>query len=72
MRLSPPMATFEGTLASTTGISPPGDVVEIGLLLPTTWANSLLEMSKRRGQSVSHILRGLVDRALDDDRATRL
>ncbi len=31
------------------------DVVEIGLLLPTNWANTLIELSKQRHQSVAQV-----------------
>ena len=44
-----------------------GEVVEIGLLMPASWADALLEMSKRRRQSVGQILRGMIDRELLDD-----
>jgi len=47
--------------------APPGEVVEIGLLLPASWADALLEMSKRRRQSVGQLLRSMIDRALVDD-----
>lgn len=40
------------------------DVVEIGLLLPANRAEALLALSRRRHQSVGHILRGLIDQAL--------
>lgn len=43
------------------------EVVEIGLLLPSSWAESLIEMSRRRGQSVAQLLRGMIDRALTDE-----
>jgi hypothetical protein len=46
-----------------------GDVVEIGLLLPANRADALVELSRRRQQSVGQILRGLIDRALYDDEA---
>jgi hypothetical protein len=66
------MAPIEGMYANGTGtVRSGGEVVEIGLLLPASWANGLLEMSKRRGQSVAQILRTLIDRALVDDLATR-
>jgi len=42
------------------------DVVEIGLLLPTNWANSLIELSKQRHQSVAQVLRGIIGSALHD------
>jgi hypothetical protein len=43
------------------------DVVEIGLLLPAAWAEALLKIAKRRGQSVAQILRSMIDRGLVDD-----
>jgi hypothetical protein len=61
------MAVFHGLNATKTGIPSQGDVVEIGLLLPANRADALLELSKRRHQSVAQILRGLIDRALSDD-----
>jgi len=53
------------------GTARSADVVEIGLLLPTSWADALMDMSRRRNQSVGQILRGMIDRALVDDLATR-
>lgn len=61
------MAAFQGLSASKTGTLPAGEVVEIGLLLPANRADALVELSKRRHQSVAQILRGLIDRALHDD-----
>lgn len=61
------MAPTHGTTAQTLGRPGPGEVVEIGLLLPTAWADALIEMSKRRRQSVGQILRGMIDRGLTDD-----
>jgi hypothetical protein len=49
------------------GTTGSGEVVEIGLLLPASWANTLLEMSKRRRQSVAQLLRGIIDRALVEE-----
>ncbi len=65
------MASCYGTTAKSPGMTDPGDVVEIGLLLPVAWADALLEMSKRRRQSVGELLRGMIDQALVDDHATR-
>lgn len=66
-------APFSGTPAGPAGSdgARKTDVVEIGLLLPTAWADGLVEMSRRQGRSVAQILRGLIDRALADDRASR-
>lgn len=47
------------------------EVVEIGLLLPSSWADELIEMSKHRGQSVAQILRGLIGKEISADRAER-
>ena len=64
------MAPIDGTTAQTVGRSGSEDVVEIGLLLPASWADALLEMSKRRRQSVGQILRTMIDRGLMDDEAS--
>ena len=61
------MAPSDGTFAKSSGTAASGDVVEIGLLLPAEWADALLEISKRRRQSVGQILRGMIDRGLVDD-----
>ncbi len=61
------MASIQGTTAPPIGSHESGDVVEIGLLLPTSWADALLEMSKRRRQSIGQILRTMIDRGLMDD-----
>ena len=61
------MAPSDGTTAKKLGRASTGEVVEIGLLLPASWADALLEMSKRRRQSVGQILRGMIDRELLDD-----
>jgi hypothetical protein len=42
------------------------DVVEIGLLMPMNWANTLIELSKERHQSVAQILRAIIGSALQD------
>ncbi|WP_422926866.1 hypothetical protein [Singulisphaera sp. PoT] len=60
------MAPFQSVSATKSGIFSPGEVVEIGLLLPANRAKALVELSKRRQESVAQILRGLIDRALVD------
>jgi hypothetical protein len=48
------------------------DVVEIGLLLPASRVDALIELSRKKRQSVGQILRGLIDRELlNVDRADR-
>jgi hypothetical protein len=39
----------------------PGGVVEIGLLLPAEWAAALIEISKKRQQSVGEMLRSAIE-----------
>lgn len=60
------MATVDS--ATTRNLSMPGsaEIVEIPLLLPASWADALIELSKRRRQSIAQILRGLIDQALLD------
>jgi hypothetical protein len=60
------MAVLPSTSASQISKATPPDVVEIGLLLPTSRINALIELSKKRHQSVGQILRGMIDRALMD------
>ncbi len=64
------MAPILGTSARTASKSGSGDVVEIGLLLPASWADALIEMSKKRQQSVGQILRTMIDRGLMDDQTS--
>lgn len=66
------MASIPGTSASKSGMIRYGDVVEIGLLLPANWAEALVELSKRKEQSVGQILRGMIDRGLADSESFRL
>jgi len=61
------MASMPGTKASQSGMTCYGDVVEVGLLLPANWAEALVEMSKRKQQSVGQLLRAMIDRGLSDD-----
>jgi hypothetical protein len=61
------MAASNGMSAKNLSSGMADDVVEIGLLLPASWADALLEMSKRRRQSVGQLLRGMIDRGLVDD-----
>ena len=47
-----------------------GQLIAVGLLPPATWADALLEISKRRRQSVGQILRTMIDRGIMDDRTS--
>ena len=60
------MAPFLGNDASKPRTSPflADDIVEIGLLLPANRAEALLDLSRRRHQSVGQLLRGLIDQAV--------
>jgi hypothetical protein len=46
-----------------------GGVVEINLLLPAQWAQQLMELSRRRQQSVGQIVRSMIGQALREDAA---
>ncbi len=61
------MASTDSITAKNPGTNVFGDVVEIGLLLPASWADALLEISKRRRQSVGQVLRSMIDRGLMED-----
>jgi hypothetical protein len=60
------MVAFPGTSAPEPGSDEAPDVVEIGLLLPAEHVHALIELSRRKNQSVGQILRELIDRALLD------
>jgi hypothetical protein len=61
------MASNRGTCAGRIGTNAPDAVVEIPLLLPANRVEALVDLSRRRQQSVGQILRGLIDRALSDE-----
>jgi hypothetical protein len=63
---SAPSASIPNAAASNLGSPARNDVVEISLLLPSQWADDLVELSKERGQSVGQILRSMIGQALDD------
>jgi hypothetical protein len=63
---STPSASILNAAASNVGGQRHDDVVEISLLLPSKWADDLIELSKDRGQSVGQILRSMIGQALDD------
>ncbi len=68
--LTHPEAAYSGLPAPFTGNHVPGDVVEIGLLLPADWAAALMEISRKRDESVGQLLRGVIGRALIENSAT--
>jgi hypothetical protein len=61
-----PTAPMFGGAASNVGGGGQGDVVEISLLLPSQWANDLVELSRERHQSVAQILRSMIGQALHE------
>jgi hypothetical protein len=67
--LSPPLAQNMALPAPITGNSTPNDVVEVNLLLPTKWADTLIELSNARRESVGQILRSIIRHALIDSDA---
>jgi hypothetical protein len=60
------MAPYQSTSAPEFSTSSPPDVIEVGLLLTAGRVNALIELSRKKRQSVSQILRGLIDRELLD------
>jgi hypothetical protein len=66
MALTPPYAPIHNVVAANLGNVCPDDVVEISLLLPSGWANELIELSRERQQSVAQILRSMIGHALHE------
>jgi hypothetical protein len=58
------MAPTQGIAANPFGTGKRDEVVEIPLLLPASRIEALLDLSRRRHQSVAQILRSMIDRAL--------
>jgi hypothetical protein len=59
------MAAKESIVASHFGKNATDEFVEIALLVPTSRVEALIDLSRRRHQSVAQILRSLIDSALD-------
>lgn len=62
--LNPAAIAADAPTAGLSGTASLSDVVEIGLLLPADWAAELIELSKKRQQSVAQILRSFISRGL--------
>lgn len=60
------MDASESSTALKSGKEELAEVVEIGLLLPQTWAQALMELSLRRNQSVAQVLRSMIGHELRD------
>ena len=56
------IAFAAGLDSPTPTAEPRGEVVEVALLLPKRRADALLDLAKRRRQSVGQILRTLIER----------
>jgi hypothetical protein len=67
--LSPLSACPSGVDAAFSGDNKAAEVVEIGLLLPAEWAGALMELSKKRQESVGQLLRAFIGRALIENNA---
>lgn len=46
------------------------DVVEVGLLLPAEWAAALIELSRKRQESVGELIRTCIGRVLTENNAS--
>lgn len=62
--ITPPATLPEPTSSPVPGPALLQDVVEIGLLLPADWATALLELAKKRQETVGQILRSFIGQAL--------
>lgn len=51
-----------GLDVSTLSAEPRGEIVEVALLLPKRRADDLIDLAKRRRQSVGQVLRSLIER----------
>jgi hypothetical protein len=60
--MRPPEALLENGAAAFPCSHSADGVVEISLLLPTDWALALVELSKKRQESVGQMLRSLIER----------
>jgi hypothetical protein len=59
-------ATIFGGAASDVGDGRHNDVVEINLLLPSRWADEIIQLSRERQQTVAQVLRSMIGRALHE------
>jgi hypothetical protein len=66
MAMNAPSAPMFGGAASNLSGVRQDEVVEISLLLPSQWANDLMELSRERQQSVAQILRSMIGHALHE------
>jgi hypothetical protein len=71
MAMDTPSAPMVGGAASNVSGVRRDDVVEISLLLPSQWANDLMELSRERRQSVAQILRSMIGHALHEGESGR-
>ncbi len=67
----PPSAWRRDRGASELGSPRLDDIVELSLLIPSQWANDLMELSQERGQSVGQLLRAMIGRALENEATER-
>jgi hypothetical protein len=58
------MAVFSGIDAPNAGTRTGDEIVEISLLLPASRVDDLVELARRRGQTVARLLRVLIDDAV--------
>ncbi len=59
-------AVLFGGAASDVGGSRRDAVVEINLLLPSQWADDLIQLSRERNQTVAQVLRSMIGHALHE------
>lgn len=47
------------------------DIVEVSLLIPSRWADDLMELSRKRGQTVGQLIRSMIGQALEHEATGR-
>jgi hypothetical protein len=64
--MGPPSASIGNVAAANLGNPGHGEVVEVSLLLPSQWANDLIDLARERHQSVGQIIRSMIGHALHE------
>lgn len=65
MAMNLPSSALPTSVAALRTGNPAADVVEIGLLLPAHRAQALMDLSRRRKQTVGQILRQMIEESLE-------
>jgi hypothetical protein len=61
-----PSASISNIAATNLGNPRHDEVVEVSLLLPSQWANDLIDLARERHQSVGQVIRSMIGQALHE------